>query len=319
MIDIIIPVFNGHKTLKNTLLSIMMQVNINDINVYLIDDASEKGYEEEYNLFKDKMNIVMYRLNKNMGPGYARQYGIEKSESEYILFMDSDDLLYDCFSVKNLYETAIDTQSDVVVGNMAEINSDEIIKYTVGFDVLHAKMYRREFLEVNNISFPNMYNSEDLSFNNLVLMSMPEIQYIDEYVYIYIRRENSLTLNKDYYSKKHIKYYTENLVWTIKKAEENNYDYKEIAKIVVFSFAYLYYYFYYNLEDSEINYVYNIIPLYQKYKKYLSQEEIIENVNFWIQRFEQTPIELSFNDFISICKKKYNKIKKNSNELYPIE
>ena len=60
----------------------------------------KKGYEEEYNLFKDKMNIEIYRLNKNMGPGYARQYGIEKSESEYILFMDSDDLLYDCFSVK---------------------------------------------------------------------------------------------------------------------------------------------------------------------------------------------------------------------------
>ena len=42
MIDIIIPVFNAHKTIKNTLLSIMMQVNINDINVYLIDDESEK-------------------------------------------------------------------------------------------------------------------------------------------------------------------------------------------------------------------------------------------------------------------------------------
>ena len=157
----------------------------------------KKGYEEEYNLFKDKMNIEIYRLNKNMGPGYARQYGIEKSESEYILFMDSDDLLYDCFSVKNLYQIATDTQSDVIVGNMAEINYNEIIKYIVGFDVLHAKMYKRDFIKNNHISFQNMYNSEDLSFNNLVLMSMPEIQYIDEFVYVYIRRENSLTMNQD--------------------------------------------------------------------------------------------------------------------------
>ena len=67
----------------------------------------------------------------------------------------------------------------------------------MGFDVLHAKMYKRDFIKNNHISFQNMYNSEDLSFNNLVLMSMPEIQYIDEFVYVYIRRENSLTMNQD--------------------------------------------------------------------------------------------------------------------------
>ncbi len=305
MIDIIIPVFNGHKTIKKTLLSIMMQVNINEINVYLIDDASKKGYDEEYNLFKDKINLTIYRLEKNMGPGYARQYGIENSDSDYILFMDSDDLLHDCFSAKKLYEAALDTQSDVIVGDMAEIYDDEILKYTVGFDVLHAKMYKREFLEKNNISFPNMYNSEDLSFNNLVLMSCPKIEYIDDFVYVYIRRDNSLTMSKDYYSKKHIKYYTKNLIWTIKKAEENNYNNKEIAKIVCFSFAYLYYYFYNNLDDNQIIYVYNIIPVYNKYEKFLSIKEKTECVDFWLERFDETPIDLSFNEFISLCEKKY--------------
>lgn len=304
MIDIIIPVFNAHKTIRKTLLSIMLQVNIDDINVYLIDDASKKGYEEEYNLFKDKINLIIYRLDKNMGPGYARQYGIEKSDSDFILFMDSDDLLHDIFSVKRLYDAALDTQSDVIVGDMVEIYDDEILKYTVGFDVLHAKMYKREFLEKNNISFPNMYNSEDLSFNNLVLMSKPKIEYIDDFVYVYIRQNNSLTMSKDYYSKKHIKYYTENLIWTIKKAEENNYNHKEIAKIVCFSFAYLYYYFYNNLDDVQMIYVYNIISLYQKYEKFLSTEEKIESVDFWLERFDETPIDLSFNEFISLCEKK---------------
>ena len=102
MIDIVIPAYNAHKTIKKTLLSIMMQVNIDEINVYLIDDFSDYGYEKEINLFKDKMNINLFRLNKNRGPGFARQYGIEKSKAEYIIFMDSDDCFYDCFSAKKI-------------------------------------------------------------------------------------------------------------------------------------------------------------------------------------------------------------------------
>lgn len=301
MIDIVIPAYNAHKTIKKTLLSIMMQVNIDEINVYLIDDFSDYGYEKEINLFKDKMNINLFRLNKNRGPGFARQYGIEKSKAEYIIFMDSDDCFYDCFSAKKIYEKAIETKCDIVVGDLAEIYNDNIYIYTVGFDILHSKLYRRDFIVRNNISFPNMYNSEDLSFNNLAIMSKPHIEYIDDIIYVYKRRKDSLTMDKDYYKKKHIKYYSKNLIWTINKAEKNNYDCCEISKVIVSSFAYLYYYFYNNFSDSNMKYVYDLIPLYKKYEKYLSKEEKIKLIGFWIERFEEYPIDVSFNSFIKFC------------------
>ena len=56
-----------------------------------------------------------------------------------------------------------------------------------------------------------------------------------------------------------------------------------------------------------MKYVYDIVPIYIKYERFLNREEIIENVNFWIERFDETPIDLSFKEFISICKIKYNK------------
>lgn len=68
MIDIIIPAYNAHDTIKNTLASIAMQQNAKDLNVYVIDDCSNKGYEEEVDLFKDVLNIRLFRLEKNMGP-----------------------------------------------------------------------------------------------------------------------------------------------------------------------------------------------------------------------------------------------------------
>lgn len=305
MIDIIIPAYNAHETIKKTLLSIMMQVNINEIKVYIIDDFSDCGYEEEYNIFKDKMNIELYRLEKNMGPGYARQIGIEKSNSEYLLFIDSDDYIHNIFSIKNLYEKALETQCDIVIGDLEEINGDEIYTYTVGFDILHSKLYSRQFILNNNISFPYMYNSEDLSFNNLAIMCNPHIEYVDDIIYVYKRRENSLTMDDSYYKNRHIKYYSKNLIWTIEKAEKNNYDSYEIAKIIISSFAYLYYYFYNNFEAKDMKYVYKLVPFYQRYEKYIDEESKLELVGFWIERFEQIPLEISFEDFVSMCINKY--------------
>ena len=68
MIDIIIPAYNAHKTISKTLSSIALQQNVKDLNVYIIDDLSDKDYEKEYDLFKDVLNIKIYRLEKNMGP-----------------------------------------------------------------------------------------------------------------------------------------------------------------------------------------------------------------------------------------------------------
>ena len=307
MIDIIIPAYNAHDTIKRTLLSILQQNNIKNINTYIIDDHSKIGYEKEYNLFKNKMNLFLIRLNKNMGPGYARQYGINKSKSKYILFMDSDDLLYNCESVEKLYNEIERNNLDAVTGDLMEIDGEESVLYTVGFDVLHAKMYRRSFIKQKNISFPNFYHSEDLSFNNLVLMNRAKIGYCDSVIYVYQRRKNSLTMKEEYYQNEHIKYYCENLIWTIKEAEKNGVIKKEIAKIVTFSFAYLYYYFFDNIEDDNIEYMNEIVPIYKKYNKYLNKEEKAEQINFWLERMEIYPGDMTFNEFISLCYKNCKK------------
>ena len=307
MIDIIIPAYNAHSTIKKTLASIAMQKNIKDINVYVIDDCSEKDYNETYNLFKDRIQIKLYRLGENKGPGYARQYGLNKSKSDYIIFMDSDDCFYDYSSAEYLQQCIDNEEFDVGVGKLAEYHCNKIYEYTVGFDVLHAKVYRRSFLKLNNIIFPDMYNSEDLSFNNLVMMCNPKINYIDKIIYVYNRKEDSLTMQRDYYSEKHIKCYVENLLWTIYYAELKQYDRVEIAKIIISSFAYLYYFFYNNMKDMQIEYIYKLIPKYNEYEFEIDIEAKKKLVEFWVERFEECPIEYSYEDFILFCKKNVNK------------
>ncbi len=307
MIDIIIPAYNAHSTIKKTLASIAMQKNIKDINVYVIDDCSEKDYNDIYDLFKDRIHIKLYRLSENKGPGFARQYGLNKSKSNYVIFMDSDDFFYDYSSAENLQRCIGDEEYDVGVGNLSEYYYNKIYEYTVGFDVLHAKIYRRSFLKLNNIIFPEMYNSEDLSFNNLVMMCNPRINYTDKSIYVYNRREGSLTMQRDYYSEKHIKYYVENLLWTIYYAELKQYNKVEIAKIIISSFAYLFYFFYNNMEDMQIKYIYKLIPKYEEYEIEVDIETKKKLVEFWVERFDECPIESSYEDFILFCKKNAKK------------
>lgn len=191
MIDIIIPIYNAKKTLDLTLMSIKLQTIIDKIKVYLIDDFSEDNYEEIIKNHKD-LDITYKRLDKNSGPAVARQKGIEISSSEYIMFIDADDLFYDTDSVKKLYD-AIQEGYDYVIGTTYEEKRQ--IKILNESD-LHGKIYRRKFIEDNEIKFNNTRFHEDNYFNNLVLACNPRKDTVFNMVYIYVDNEESITNNQ---------------------------------------------------------------------------------------------------------------------------
>lgn len=188
MIDLIIPIYNAKNTLDLTLMSIKMQTILNKINVYLIDDCSEDNYDKIINNYKD-MNIIYKKLDKNSGPAVARQVGMDISSSDYIMFIDADDLFYDADSVKKLY-SEIEKGFDYVIGITYE--EKRKIKIMNESD-LHGKIYRRKFIEDNQIRFNNTRFHEDNYFNNLVLACEPLIKKIFDFVYIYVYNEESIT------------------------------------------------------------------------------------------------------------------------------
>ena len=94
MLDIIIPQYmEDEHTIKNLLDSIMNQKNIdfNDIQVTIINDASTCILSNEFLMNYEKLNIVYLRNDKNLGPGLTRQRGIDSTDEPFIMFMDADD------------------------------------------------------------------------------------------------------------------------------------------------------------------------------------------------------------------------------------
>lgn len=302
MIDIIIPAYNAHNTLNRTLLSLLLQKNLNDLHIYIIDDCSDLDYKNEFEFFKDKMDLKIFRLDKNMGPGYARQFGIENSNSKYIVFIDGDDIFYNYYSVQYLYDTIENGNFDAVSAN--KLIGDNPNAFPTIFNDLHAKIYRREFLQNNNIHFSYMYNSEDIYFNNLFMMCKPNIGKCNQTVYVYNNTPSSLTNQNNYYEKLHIKNFIINVISSIIEAENLNYNPLEIAKVVIFSMAYLYYYFYNNMSDPNLKYVSELIPFYNKYHNLLDIETKTKIISFWIYKLDYPPIDMSYEDFIYICNSK---------------
>lgn len=89
IISVIIPVFNGEKTIRETLQSVLNQT-FTDFEVIVIDDGSNDSTLEVVSSIKDsKLKVFSY---SNAGQAESRNRGIAKAVGEYITFIDADDL-----------------------------------------------------------------------------------------------------------------------------------------------------------------------------------------------------------------------------------
>lgn len=92
-VDIIMPVYNGEKYLKETIKSVKNQT-YKDWKLIIIDDSStDKSLEIIEREIKDVKNkVILIRQTKRQGIARTRNKGIEKSTNKYIAFLDADDI-----------------------------------------------------------------------------------------------------------------------------------------------------------------------------------------------------------------------------------
>lgn len=92
-IDIIMPVYNCEKYIKEAINSVKKQT-IKNWNLIIIEDKSQdNSLEEIYNNIqeiKEKVNVI--ENSKHIGIAHARNLGIKNSINKYIAFLDADDI-----------------------------------------------------------------------------------------------------------------------------------------------------------------------------------------------------------------------------------
>lgn len=303
MVDIIMPAYNAHDTIVKTLLSIALQTYKSNIHLYIVDDCSKVSYEKEVEMFKDEFAITLLKLKKNSGPGYAREYALERSNGKYIFFLDSDDLLYNCYAIENLVNEIGDY--DLIQGNVIDENSDgNYYVYNDSKWCLHGKLYKRSLIDKYNIRFNNSRKSEDDSFHKLCMISTDKICFSDDYIYIYRNNKSSVVNSIDDYWFYSLDDYIDNMEWLFKMSEERNLSLERITffAIEVFLYTYDVYMKYMDREDSSrlLKNINKIYYFYKKYKDYYSYEE-----QFSVYK------DFMFNKWPKISLEEYEEIVKN--------
>jgi glycosyltransferase involved in cell wall biosynthesis len=89
LVSVIVPVYNAETTLPDTIDSIQRQT-FQNFELIVIDDGSTDGTLEWVRSVRDRrLQVFSY---PNGGLAVARNRGIERSQGEFISFIDSDDL-----------------------------------------------------------------------------------------------------------------------------------------------------------------------------------------------------------------------------------
>lgn len=203
IIDIIVPHYKeDNKTLLTALSSIDNQIGYKSlIQITVVTDCG--GITPDIDLIRNtiKASVNFITTDKHLGPGYARQYAINRTLGDYIMFCDSDDMLASPFVLK-FFEDTLLTNPDlevIMTGYLEEIKTEDGFVYAqrdddVSITTLHGKMYSRRFLYDNHIEFPNYMISEDGAFNFKCVCHAKKAHFNDDVAtYIWKYNPNSIT------------------------------------------------------------------------------------------------------------------------------
>ena len=90
IVTIIVPVYNSEKYLDRCLESLVNQT-VAEFEIILVDDGSIDASLSICKKWATKDNRITIIEQENSGVSVARNNGIERSNGEFILLLDSDD------------------------------------------------------------------------------------------------------------------------------------------------------------------------------------------------------------------------------------
>lgn len=276
--------------LKATVRSILSQT-FKDFELIIIDDASSMEYGQFFEQFEDE-RIKYIKLEKNKGPGYARNIGIKEAKGEYIAIVDSDDIYLPLRFEKQ--SDFLDKNPDIAVlgcafrfsnkKNKAElIENDEDIKTFLLFNSPFANpsmMFRKNFFIENNLFYSEKINfGEDYNLWIDAVFAGAKTANLNDLLMIYTRRKNQLSKTKQ-----------NNQIMILKNI------YKEMFKKMELSFSTEEIDLHYNIYSENFSSINDLkiiedwfdkIITQNKNKKIFNEEKLLLKKEFYIKKFKK--------------------------------
>lgn len=203
-ISLIVPVYNVSNYLRKCLESIINQTYKN-IEIIIINDGSIDNSYDICLEYKEKDKRIKLINQENMGLSEARNTGLKYATGDYIWFIDSDDYI-ELNSIELLitylkkYDIVVFNYSNVKDNSITKIKSfydyNQIeVKYLLSHCNAWNKIFKKDILE--NELFPKGHIYEDLYLIPTLILKTKKIKFLDEYLYNYVYRNNSIKNTKN--------------------------------------------------------------------------------------------------------------------------
>lgn len=218
-LTVIIPCYNIETYLRACLDSVRAQ-SYADFRAVLVDDGSTDGTGricDEYAAMDSRFSVLH---TENGGLPMARKNGMDAAQTEYVTFVDGDDVIHPDMYRLMMAAWEKDDRADIVVCGVADMYGEEV-KYrrteavdshferighiegvlrilddTEWQSYMYNKIYRRELFD--DIAFPIGRNlDEDTSVMHLLFHKASLSLYIPSELYYYRHREGSICLSYD--------------------------------------------------------------------------------------------------------------------------
>ena len=215
MISVIVPIYKVEQYLNRCVQSIINQTYTN-LEILLVDDGSPDRCPSICDNWEKKDKRIRVIHKKNGGLSDARNFGIDQSRGDWLIFIDSDDYIMPDMCEK-LLDSAEKNKADIAFcglfydyGNHCEsiipflkekeqvFSREEIITLyfrnkSIEFVVAWNKIYRRDlFFDSQKIRYPVGYLHEDEFTTYKLLYTARRTSWISDELYAYVQRGGSI-------------------------------------------------------------------------------------------------------------------------------
>lgn len=214
-VSVIIPVYNVEEYLRECLDSVVNQT-LQDIEIICVNDGSPDNslaILEEYAKKDERIRIIN---KENGGVSSARNIGIRVANSNYLIFVDSDDTI-DLDTCRLALEKIVEVDADICCFGVNEKYNNQVLKRKFDGDYLEkyegkeidlsckvkfltnacGKIIKRDFLINNSIEFPPLIKTgEDSIFNLNCLFKEAKFTLLNKYLYYYLMARDGAVTTK---------------------------------------------------------------------------------------------------------------------------
>ncbi len=210
LVSVVIPVYNAKPYLRECLESLKNQT-LKNIEIICVNDGSTDESLDILRKYEMQDKRIKVIDKPNTGAGDCRNVGMKQAKGQYLLFLDADDIFAQSLCEKACFQIMKD-KADICFFGAQRFNMKTYEKEPMGWvfreemfpakkpftreNLNHkffqmttgcawAKLFKREFIEKNNIEFMNIQNANDLFFVRTAMALAGKMTYVKNKLVFY--------------------------------------------------------------------------------------------------------------------------------------